>query len=330
MLVGIGSLVHETNAFQQASLSTKPSKPPLKPPSLSPIMLQFRQQLRYHVGYHSASQTQYPTNASSAIGWEESSNDNKNASRKSTPVHRMRRRKVKIYNQRKVRATAILFALWYILSVTYNIFNKKVLNLAPELAWTAAFLQISLGFLLYVFPVWASGLRAPPQVNSKDLRIRIFPVALLHALVHVGGVISMGAGAVSFTYIVKATEPAVSALLSAVFLKSFLPLPVYLTLIPVVAGVSLASTSEVNFTWKSFEYAMMSNVSSASRGLVSKKTMRNRVGKNLTASNLYAILTILATMVLFPVTAMLEGAQWIPSFQRLRQQQQVMSYAFPC
>ncbi|CAB9506041.1 Triose phosphate/phosphate translocator, chloroplastic [Seminavis robusta] len=262
--------------------------------------------------------------ASITNNWAGSSSDN-NEPRKETPARRMRRRKVKIYNKKKVRATAILFSLWYILSVAYNIFSKRALNMAPELAWTAAFLQLALG-LTYVFPVWVSGLRAPPQVSNKDIRRRILPVALLHALVHVGGVISMGAGAVSFTYIVKATEPAVSALLSAVFLKSFLPLPVYLTLVPVIAGVSLASVSELTFSWKSFQYAMMSNLASASRGIVSKKTMTNRVGKNLTSANLYAILTILATIVLFPVVAILEGNQWIPSFQRLRQHHQFTSY----
>jgi solute carrier family 35, member E1 len=247
-------------------------------------------------------------------------------SQKETAAHRMRRRKVKIYNTRKLRATAILMALWYTLSVAYNIFSKNALNAAPKLAWTAAWLQLALG-LLYVFPIWASGMRSPPQVSGKDIRKGILPVACLHALVHVGGVISMSAGAVSFTYIVKATEPAVSALLSAVLLKSFLPLPVYLTLVPVIAGVSLASVSELSFTWKSFLFAMMSNVASASRGIVGKKSMSNRVGKNLTATNLYAVLTILATVILFPVVALLEGSQWIPSFRQLRQQGQLVSYS---
>lgn len=239
------------------------------------------------------------------------------SSREESPLRRMRLRKVNIYNQRKLRATAFLFSLWYTLSVAYNIFSKRVLNLAPELAWTAAWAQMA-GGLLYVLPVWWSGLRTPPsEITAKDVAKRLLPLALIHALVHVGGVISMGAGAVSFTYIVKATEPAVSAGLSALILNSFLPIPVYLTLIPVIAGVSLASVSELSFTWKAFNYAMMSNVASASRGIVSKKTMRNRVGKNLTAMNLYAILTILATLVLFPVAATLEGNLWASSFSRL-------------
>lgn len=110
----------------------------------------------------------------------------------------------------------------------------------------------------------------------------------------------MSAGAVSFTYIVKATEPAVSAVLSAVVLKTFLPWPVYATLLPIISGVAVASVKELSFTWKSFNYAMLSNLASASRGIVSKKTMGARMGQNLTAMNLYAVLTIMATIILSP------------------------------
>jgi solute carrier family 35 protein E1 len=251
-------------------------------------------------------------------------NEDGGSQKKTNPAQRMRRRKVKIYNVKKMRNVGLLFALWYTLSMAYNIFSKRVLNLAPELAWTAAWAQMALG-LLYVLPLWMSGLRTAPTLGKSEIG-RLLPVALLHSLVHVGGVVSMGAGAVSFTYIVKATEPAVSAILAALILKSFLPIPVYLTLIPVIGGVSLASVSELSFTWKSFNYAMMSNVASASRGIVGKKTMGKRLGKNLNAMNLYAVLTILATLVLLPITTVLEGSQWTASIQRLKDAGQLSTY----
>jgi solute carrier family 35 protein E1 len=71
-------------------------------------------------------------------------------------------------------------------------------------------------------------MRLKPELTKGEI-VRLLPIAFLHTPVHVGGVISMGAGAVSFTYIVKASEPATSAALSALVLKTFLPLPVYLT-----------------------------------------------------------------------------------------------------
>jgi len=127
----------------------------------------------------------------------------------------------------------------------------------------------------------------------------------------------MSAGAVSFTYIVKASEPLVSAALSALVLKSFLPIPVYLTLIPVVAGVGLASVSELTFTWKAFNYAMLSNVASASRGIVGKNTMTKNPGRGMNALNVYAVLTALSTVLLLPVVALLEGRTIIPTIKAL-------------
>ena len=101
-----------------------------------------------------------------------------------------------------------LFGLWYALNVGYNIYNKKVLNMVPELTYTVAFLQLFLG-LAYVIPVWGSGARKAPELSTDNVKT-LMPVAVLHCLTHLGAIVSLGAGAVSFTHIVKAAEPAVS------------------------------------------------------------------------------------------------------------------------
>lgn len=208
-----------------------------------------------------------------------------------------------------------LFGLWYALNIGYNIYNKKVLNLAPELTYTTAFLQLFLG-LAYVLPVWGFGFRKAPELTTDDVKT-LLPVATLHTLTHLGAVVSLGAGAVSFTHIVKAAEPAVSAALSAVFLKSFLPVPVYLTLVPVMGGVALASLTELSFSAKSFAAAMVSNVASASRGIVGKKSMGEPPGKNMNAANLYAVMTIIASVFCLPIALFLEGGNIAPTLKAL-------------
>lgn len=99
-----------------------------------------------------------------------------------------------------------LFGLWYVLNIGYNIYNKKVLNMVPDLTYSIGFLQLFLG-LFYVIPIWALGIRKAPVLNSEELK-NLIPVAVLHTLTHLGAVVSLGAGAVSFTHIVKAAEPA--------------------------------------------------------------------------------------------------------------------------
>jgi drug/metabolite transporter (DMT)-like permease len=122
-----------------------------------------------------------------------------------------------------------LFGLWYALNIGYNIYNKKVLNMVPSLTYTVALLQLVIG-LVYILPVWALKIRPAPELTIKEI-LSLIPIAVLHSLTHLGAVVSLSAGAVSFTHIVKAAEPAVSAVLSAIFTRSFLPLPVYASLI---------------------------------------------------------------------------------------------------
>jgi solute carrier family 35 protein E1 len=157
-----------------------------------------------------------------------------------------------------------LFGVWYFLNIYYNIYNKKILNRVPELTWTVGFMQLFLG-LFYVIPIWVLGIRKTPKLSKDEVK-NLLPVAICHTLTHIGAVVSFSAGAISFTHIVKAAEPAVSAGLTAAFDKVFLPLPVYLSLVPVMGGVALASASELSFTWLSFGSAMVSNVASAARG----------------------------------------------------------------
>ena len=208
-----------------------------------------------------------------------------------------------------------MFGLWYALNIAYNIYNKKVLTMAPALTYTTGFLQLLIG-LVYVLPLWGFGLRKKPEVSTEELKA-LLPLALCHLGTHLGAIVSLGAGAVSFTHIVKAAEPAVSAALSAVVLKSFLPVPVYLSLIPVMGGVALASLGELSFTWLAFLSAMVSNVSSAARGIVGKLQMGKSLGKNMDAMNLYAVMTILSAIMCLPVTLAMEGRNIVPTLQAL-------------
>lgn len=196
------------------------------------------------------------------------------------------------------------FALWYALNIGYNIYNKKALNIV-DLPWTMALIQLFAG-IPYVMLLWATGLRKAPVLNKENIK-NLTPSALCHLGTHVGAVLSLGAGAVSFTHIVKASEPVVSALLSAVFLKQFLPIPVYISLLPVIGGVGLASLKELSFSWLAFGTAMMSNVASASRAILSKGLMSKPIGENLNAPNLYAVLTIIAFAFLLPMSLVIES-----------------------
>mmetsp|Transcript_10159 Transcript_10159/g.14361 ORF Transcript_10159/g.14361 Transcript_10159/m.14361 type:complete len:388 (-) Transcript_10159:441-1604(-) len=207
------------------------------------------------------------------------------------------------------------FALWYLFNIGYNIYNKKALNILA-FPWTIATIQMATG-IAYFAPLWLLGLRKAPKLSGSDLKT-LFPIALCHTGVHVGAVIALGAGAVSFAHIVKASEPVVTCALNALLLGQILPLPVYATLLPIIGGVAIASMKELSFTVLALASAMLSNVSSAARGVLSKKTMSGKqIGENLDAQNLYAVLTAMSTAILIPIALALEGTGLFSSVKSL-------------
>jgi len=55
---------------------------------------------------------------------------------------------------------------------------------------------------------------------------------------------------------------------------------------------------------------MISNVASAARGIIGKKSMKKPIGKNMNASNLYAVMTILSSIATLPLCLLLEGKSY--------------------
>lgn len=52
---------------------------------------------------------------------------------------------------------------------------------------------------------------------------------------------------------------------------------------------------------------MGSNLAASSRAILSKRRMGMDMGRNMTPANMYAVLTIMATIMLIPLAALVEG-----------------------
>ena len=70
---------------------------------------------------------------------------------------------------------------------------------------------------------------------------------MAHTIGHVAATVSMSKVAVSFTHIIKSAEPAFSVLVSRFLLGETFPVPVYLSLLPIIGGCALAAVTELNF-----------------------------------------------------------------------------------
>ncbi len=197
----------------------------------------------------------------------------------------------------------LYITLWYAFNIVYNISNKRVLNWFP-VPWFVSWFQLLIG-VLYVLPQWWLKIRKRPVVPNAAVKAML-PICVGHTVGHVATVVSLGAVAVSFTHVVKAMEPFVNVVGSAVFLKSVFPLPVYLSLMPVVGGVIMASVSEVSFTWLGFLSAMTSNFAFTARNIFSKLSMNQPKGENMGPANLFAVLSVMSTILLAPIALIID------------------------
>jgi solute carrier family 35 protein E1 len=189
--------------------------------------------------------------------------------------------------------------------IHYTVINKKVLNVLPAPLIVGTF-QFGIG-ALYCALVWMTGLRPMPKLTSSG-KSAVASVGLYHALGQLASMISLGAGPVSFTHIVKAMEPFFSAVVSGLYFKTWMKPQVYMTLIPVVCGVGYACMKELNFSWLAFSAAMSSNLFFALRAVMSKLALQSGdAGTDLTPPNMFSLVTWAAFIISIPMAMIGEG-----------------------
>lgn len=181
--------------------------------------------------------------------------------------------------------------------------NKKLLNIIPAPV-TVGTIQLGIGGL-YAALLWMTKLRATPKLTAKGREIA-WKVGTYHGSGQLFSMVSLGAGPVSFTHIVKALEPFFSAMISGLVFGKWMKPQVYATLIPVVGGVGYACLKERSFSWLAFWMAMSSNLSFALRAVVSKTGMTTYVGENMNAVNLFAVVTITSFFLCIPAALIAE------------------------
>ncbi|CAN0865174.1 Xylulose 5-phosphate/phosphate translocator, chloroplastic, partial [Linum grandiflorum] len=203
---------------------------------------------------------------------------------------------------------ATAFGLWYFHNIIFNICNKKALNVFPY-PWFLATFQLFVG-CLWMLVNW-SVKRQFPQIPKGFFVALLFP-ALFHTIGHISACVSFSKVAVSFTHVIKSAEPVFSVIFSS-FLGEIYPLKVWLSILPIVMGCSLAAVTEVSFNFGGLTGAMISNVGFVLRNIYSKKSLQNF--KEVDGLNLYGMISFVSLVYLLPVAVFVEGSQWIGGYR---------------
>ncbi|XWS50948.1 hypothetical protein CRYUN_Cryun12cG0134900 [Craigia yunnanensis] len=210
----------------------------------------------------------------------------------------------------KMLELGLLFGLWYLFNIYFNIYNKQVLKVF-HYPVTVTVIQFAVGTVLIAI-MWTFNLYKRPKITGAWLAV-ILPLAVVHTLGNLFTNMSLGKVAVSFTHTIKAMEPFFSVVLSAMFLGEMPTLWVVASLLPIVGGVGLASVTEASFNWSGFWTAMASNLTNQSRNVLSKKVMVKKEDSmdNIT---LFSIITIMSFILLAPVAIFMEGVKFTPAY----------------
>ncbi|KAI3763148.1 hypothetical protein L1987_53598 [Smallanthus sonchifolius] len=204
----------------------------------------------------------------------------------------------------------LLFGLWYLFNIYFNIYNKQVLEVLPNPVTMTA-VQLAVGTFI-IFMTWALNLHKWPNISRRQL-LAILPLAVMHTLGNLTTNMSLGKVSVSFTHTIKAMEPFFTVILSTTFLGE-IPTPwVLSSLVPIVGGVILASLTEVSFNWPGFWSAMASNLANQSRNVLSKKLMVKKE-ESLDNITLFSVITIMSFFLFTPVALLVEGVKFTPSY----------------
>ena len=106
---------------------------------------------------------------------------------------------------------AAYFVLWYSFNVVFNILNKATLNIFP-MPWFIGTWQLAASGLFMSF-LWLFKIHPIPKLPRGFFK-SLLPVAFFHTIGHVAACVSFSKLAVSFTHVIKASEPVFTVALS--------------------------------------------------------------------------------------------------------------------
>uniref|UniRef100_A0A5B7AT20 Sugar phosphate transporter domain-containing protein n=1 Tax=Davidia involucrata TaxID=16924 RepID=A0A5B7AT20_DAVIN len=209
----------------------------------------------------------------------------------------------------KTLQLALVFGFWYFQNIVFNIYNKKVLNIFP-FPWLLGSFQLFVGSVWMSF-LWSFKLQPCPKI-TKPFTVALLGPALFHTIGHISACVSFSKVAVSFTHVIKSSEPVFSVVFLS-FLGDTYPIKVWLSILPIVLGCSLAAVTEVSFNFQGLWGALISNVGFVLRNIYSKRSLQSF--KEVNGLNLYGWITVISFLYLFPVAVFVEGSQWIEGYR---------------
>lgn len=206
-----------------------------------------------------------------------------------------------------VRAKNVRVLLWYLVSFAGIILNKSILSPGRHDADNVPLAVLALVHMMstVVFMHLRQGYDRsfairPIQTVFQSARERkhILLLGLLRFLVIIAGLISLSFVAASFSETVKASSPIFTVAAAWLLTGERTPLPVQMTLVPIIVGLAVAVKGELSFTVVGFTAAIVLNCLECVQNVQCSSLIRKKC--LFSSSELQYYTTLSALVVLFP------------------------------
>lgn len=192
--------------------------------------------------------------------------------------------------------------LWYISSASGNVIGKLVLNEFPY-PMTMTMVQLA-SAAIYLGPIYKLlGVPHAGEISRRYYLVMIIPLAFGKFVSSLSSHISIWKVSVSYAHTVKATLPLFTVLLLRIFFKEKQTLPVYLSLLPIIGGVCVATVTEISFDILGLVSALFATLGFSLQTIFSKKALKDT---GLHHMNLLLILSRLSALCFLPFWLLLD------------------------
>ncbi|XP_016956395.1 solute carrier family 35 member E1 homolog isoform X2 [Drosophila biarmipes] len=175
---------------------------------------------------------------------------------------------------RHIAVVLLMCLFWYVISSSNNVIGKMVLNEFP-FPMTVTLVQLC-SITLYsgpFFNLWR--IRKYQDIPRSYYYRLIVPLALGKLLASVTSHISLWKVPVSYAHTVKATMPLFTVVLTRLFFGEKQPTLVYLSLLPIITGVGIATVTEISFDMMGLISALISTMGFSMQNIFSKKVLKD-------------------------------------------------------
>mmetsp|Transcript_39571 Transcript_39571/g.75786 ORF Transcript_39571/g.75786 Transcript_39571/m.75786 type:complete len:320 (-) Transcript_39571:123-1082(-) len=199
---------------------------------------------------------------------------------------------------------------WYTINICIVLLNKIVIKDHFQFPVTLTLFHQAFCFLMATLCVTLK-ISEAQHLGSRKQLYSVIALSLAVTLSLVTGMWALKFIPVSFDQAIGATTPAFTALLAIVIIGRYERLVTYITLVPVILGIVIASKGEPGFHIVGF---LLSMTATAARGAksVMQQVLLSGDGMNLDSINALRHMCPWAVMVLIPMSFYFEGTQpWL-------------------